>query len=74
MLSLHDKLEAGQKNPLAGPPHQADTVRPRPEVELAGGEEEYLQGEEAEEEVHLEHLAKVQLLIHQRLQGLAIDA
>ena len=72
MLSPHDKLEAGQENPLAGPPAKAETVHLRPEVDLAVGEEEYLQGEEVEEEQHLAHLAKVHLLVPQQLQGLVI--
>ena len=72
MSSPHDKLKAGQKNPLAGPPAKAEAVHLRPEVNLAVREEKYLQGEEIEEEQHLAHRAKVHLLVHQRLQGLAI--
>ena len=72
MLSPHGKPEAGQGDPLAGPPAKVETVHLRPEEDPAIGEEEYLQGEEVEEEQHLAHLAKVHLLVPQQLQGLAI--
>ena len=72
MLSPHDKPEAGQGDPLAGPPVKVETVHLRPEEDPAIGEEVHLQEEEVEEEQHLAHLAKVHLLVPQQLQGLAI--